>query len=112
MPGERDSSATGKNSESATHAAFPQIPGEDFLAHAASHYREQVDARLAELGLLSVAQGHDPASVKAIIDYDLAALPVLASTHKDFYRNMETRMKWEKENAANEEKRQAYGAAL
>ena len=30
---------------------FPQFPGEDFLAHAATLYLEQADARLAGRGL-------------------------------------------------------------
>ena len=35
---------------------FPQFPGEDCLAHTASTYKEQLDARLTGLGLLAVAQ--------------------------------------------------------
>ena len=107
MAGVRDSSASGKFFESNTHGAFPQFPGEDFQAHSAAQYKEQIDARLADLGLLAVAQGHDPASVKSIIDYDISVLPVLASTHRDFVRTQETRMKWLVFNASNEEKRQA-----
>ena len=33
---------------------FPQFPGEDFLAHAATLYLEQADARLAGRGLLAL----------------------------------------------------------
>ena len=33
---------------------FPQFPGEDCLAHTASTYKEQLDARLTGLGLLAV----------------------------------------------------------
>ncbi len=58
---------------------FPQFPGEDCLAHTASTYQEQLDARLTGLGLLAVAQGHPPASVACIIDQPLDDLPRLAA---------------------------------
>ena len=68
---------------------------------------EQVDARLTTLGLISTAKhATDPDSVKAIIDLDLSVLPVLPTTHRDYYRNLETRMKWQQINATNEQKRQ------
>ena len=52
---------SGTKSEDATgDMEFPQFPGEDFLAHAATLYLEQADARLAGRGLLAVAQGHAP----------------------------------------------------
>ena len=67
---------------------------------------EQIDARLASMGLLAVAKhGEDPESCKSIVDLDLSMLPALAPTHRDYYRNMETRMKWTQVNASNEEKR-------
>ena len=91
-------SAAAKNS-------FPQYPGGNFLAHAGSQYKEEADARLSMLGLLGVAQGGDSPAVKAIIDTDLSVLPVLPVTHKDYYRNLETRLKIETQNAQNEEKR-------
>ena len=105
MPGERDSEASGKGSDSDTLTVFPQFPGEDFQAHEASHYKEQVDARLTALGLISVAQGHPPASVKAIKDYDLSILPVYPPSHKDYFRTLESRMKMELINSQNAEKR-------
>ena len=38
-------------------AILPEFPGENFFSHAATAYREQVEARLAELGWLAAAQG-------------------------------------------------------
>ena len=52
-------------------ANLPAFPGEDFYSHAASAYREQVEARLAELGWLAAAQGLQSEAVKAIVDIDL-----------------------------------------
>ena len=72
---------------------FPQFPGEDCLAHTASTYQEQLDARLTGLGLLAVAQGHPPASVACIIDQPLDDLPALDPTHRDFNRREEARSK-------------------
>ena len=79
---------------------FPQFPGEDCLAHTASTYQEQLDARLTGLGLLAVAQGHPPASVGCIIDQPLDDLPALHPTHRDFNRREEARSKAKVANAA------------
>ena len=39
---ELDSLASEKGSESITQTAFPQFPGEDFQAHAAAEYKDQI----------------------------------------------------------------------
>ena len=49
---------------------FPQCPGEDFLQHAAAIFRETAESRLASVGLLAIAQGHDPYAVTCIKDTD------------------------------------------
>ena len=79
----------------AARTSFPDYPGGNFLAHAGSQYKEDIDARLSMPGLLGVAQGGDSPAVKAIIDTDLSMLPELPTTHKDYYRNLETRLKIE-----------------
>ena len=89
----------------AAKTSFPDYPGGNFLAHAGSQYKEDIDARLSMLGLLGVAQGGDSPAVKAIIDTDLSMLPELPTTLKDYYRNLETRLKIQTQNAQNEEKR-------
>ena len=76
-------STSGDRSKSLKDIAFPQFPGEDFLAHAASQYIEQRDARLTALKLTSVANGGDPPSVKHIIDIDLGTFPHLPVGHRD-----------------------------
>ena len=102
----RNPSATGEDALLKTQAAFPQLPGEDFLAHAGAQYLEQVDARLADLGLLSVAKdGADPDSVKQLIDFDLSLIPTLPATHPQYLCTMENRMKYQQHNASNEQKR-------
>jgi len=89
-------------------AAFPQMPGEDFLAHAGVQYWEQVNARLADMGLLAVAkEGADPDSVKELIDFDLSLVPALPPTHPHYHRNLETRMRYQQHNDANHQKRLA-----
>ena len=84
---------------------FPQFPGEDFLAHAGTQYKEQAEARLASRSLLAVAQGDYPPSVKSIVDVDLDSLPELPVGHRDYTRRQETRIKIQTQNAANAEKR-------
>ena len=82
----RDQGSAGKGTDYAAQTAFPQLPGEDFLAHAGAQYLEQIDARLASMGLLAVAKhGEDPESCKSIVDLDLTMLPALAPTHRDYY---------------------------
>ena len=73
MASSDESLASGKRAGTNNSDALPQFPGEDFLAHAGKHYKEQLDARLAEIGLLPVAQGFEPDSVKFLKDYDLSA---------------------------------------
>ena len=58
MPGERDSDASGKGFDSDSLHAFPQFPGEEFMSHAATQYREQAEARFASRGIfMASAQG-------------------------------------------------------
>ena len=103
------------NTPSAAHTAalgvgdFPQFPGEDFLAHAATQFQEQAEARLANRGLLAVAEGHPPTAVKCIVDVDLTALPELPPSHRDYHRRLESRTKVEAQNTANAEKRTRSG---
>ena len=85
--------------------SFPQRPGEEPHAHAATQYKEAAEARLAEKGLLAVAQGEEHSSVKAIVDVDLSSLPALPTTHRDHHRREEARTKIEAQNKANDEKR-------
>ena len=56
-------------------ATFPLFPGEDFLAHAASQYKENAETALAARELLAVANNLEHPNVKCIIDIDLEALP-------------------------------------
>ena len=86
-------------------ANLPPFPGEDFYSHAASAYREQVEARLAELGWLASAQGLQSEAVKAIVDIDLTRLPELDPADRDYNRRMETRIKLEAQNEANRQRR-------
>ena len=80
---------------------IPQYPGEDVHAHAATQYREAVEARLATRGLLVVANGGMPATATAIVDVDLSRLPMLPVTDRDYSRRLETRIKIEAANSAN-----------
>ena len=61
---------------------FPQFPGEDFYAHAGTQYKEQAEARFANLKLLGVAEGLDPPSANSIVDIDLTTLPELPASHR------------------------------
>ena len=86
-------------------ATFPLFPGEDFLAHAASQYRENAETALAARELLAVANNLEHPNVKCIIDVDLSALPALDAAHRDHNRREEYRIKVEAQNRANAEKR-------
>ena len=68
-----------------TPQEFPQCPGEDVHAHAATQYVEQAEARWAARGLLVVANGGRPAASKAIVDVDLSLLPALAPESRDYH---------------------------
>ena len=83
---------------------LPPFPGENFLAHAASQWLEQAEARLAARGLLNVAEGHAPASVKRIVDIPI--LPELPMGHRDYERRLESRTKAMSQNHANAQTRQ------
>ena len=84
-------------------SAFPQFPGPDPLAHAATQFIEVAEARLADRGLLAVAQGHLPPAVKCIVDIEL--LPELPTGHRDYERRLDSRSKAKAINQANAEKR-------
>ena len=84
---------------------FPQCPGDDVHAHAATVYIEGVEARWAARGLLVVANGGTPAAAKAIVDIDLSELPELPAGHRDYNRRIETRIKIKTQNHSNAEKR-------
>ena len=71
--------------------SLPDHPGDaGFYAHAAAKWKEQSEARLAQMQLLTVAQGQDPPAVRRIIDTDLDDLPMLPHTHRDYQRRLET----------------------
>ena len=84
---------------------FPQYPGEGCLQHAAAMYKEQVETRLAANHLLVVAQGGSPPAADCIIDVSLSDVPLLPTTHRDYERRMETRIKIQNTNAQNAVKR-------
>jgi hypothetical protein len=94
-----------QNSNSAKDTAFPELPGEQPLAHAGQQYREQAEATLATLGLLAVANGQPHSGTRAIVDIDLDDVPPLPADHRDFERRMETRTKIRAQNKANAERR-------
>ena len=82
MSGTVDSTSAGNNLSTTRNTdAFPQYPGEDFLAHAGTQYMERVDARLADENLLSVARGNEPEACKAILDVDLSTIPLPDPSH-------------------------------
>ena len=101
----KDGSKYGSKNATADVYSFPQYPGEDCLAHAATQFIEAAEARLATRSLLSVAQGDEPPSVKCIIDVDLSELPELPPEHRDYHRRMDTRSKIKAQNRANDQKR-------
>ena len=97
----RESSGIAKQ----TPQEFPQCPGEDLHAHAATQFIEAVEVRWAARGLLAVANGGRPAAAKAISDIDLALLPALATGSRDYNRREEARIKVMAQNASNAQKR-------
>ena len=97
--------ATKDSKATATTAALPQYPGEDFLAHSGTQWVEQSETILAARGLLAVAQGQPSPKAECIIDQDLATLPSLPLTHRDHYRREETRSKVMMQNEVNTRKR-------
>ena len=91
------SSTTDNNSAN----IMPQFPGEDCLAHAGTQFKEAAETRLSGRSLLGVANGLAPPAVEKIIDVDLAMLPSLPPTDRDYNRREESRMKAMHTNRAN-----------
>ena len=96
----------GKSLDARSNASsIPQFPGEHPLSHEAALYKDQLEARLADRGLLAVAQGHPPPATLTIVDTDLSALPALPVAHRDHQRRLETRTRITAQNTANAESR-------
>ena len=85
--------------------ALPQFPGEEFLAHEGTKFMDLAKPILAKMKLLAVANGQMPAAAAMIKDFDLTKLPSLPHTHRDYTRREETRIKYQSQNEANNEKR-------
>ena len=67
------SAPTGVNApENSASTAFPELPGDDLYAHAATQHLEQLDAFLTGKELLVVAQGGESDAVRQIVDFDVA----------------------------------------
>ena len=99
---------TGRETSGSTKTTpqeFPQCPGEDLHAHAATQFVEAVEARWAARGLLVVANGGKPAAAKAIVDVDLTQMPALPPDTRDYHRREEARIKVMAQNASNAQKR-------
>ena len=93
------------NNQHANNSAFPQYPGEDVHAHAATQFIEAAEARFAGDNLLAAANGGVPPSAKQIIDIPMDSIPALPVTHRDHSRRQEARIKAQVQNAANAQKR-------
>ena len=104
--GQKTSHDDGKSLEARPNvSSIPQFPGEHPLSHEAALYKDQLEARLADRGLLAVAQGHPPPATLTIVDTDLTALPALPVGDRDYQRRLETRTKITAHNTANAESR-------
>ena len=88
-----------------TKTTLPTFPGETFYAHAGVGWLESAESRLAGAGLLHVARGELPAAAKRIVDVDLALLPELPASHKEYERRKEKRIMIMAANQANAQKR-------
>ena len=78
-----------KKPDSAT--LLKDFPGEDFLSHAGTQWKEHAVAKLAEAKLLAVARGHEPPAVKLIQDIDLFDFPELPRTDRGLSFEQERR---------------------
>ena len=96
-----DAANVTKTKTAALHDDFPQLPGEQVLAHQGTAWWEAAEARLAAKRLLVVAQGGTPPEVDSILDVDLSSVPELPPEHRDYHRRMETRTKIQTQNEAN-----------
>ena len=88
------SAPTGVNApENSASTTFPELPGDDLYAHAATQHLEQLDAFLTGKELLVVAQGGESDAVRQIVDFDLSEIPELPPEHPQHERRHETRIK-------------------
>ena len=56
-------------------------------------------------GLTQIAHGEEPAPAKALIDFPLESIPPLPEDHPRYESRLETRIKYEAQNAANQVQR-------
>ena len=98
--------STGANDgNTKTTTEVPPFPGEHFLAHEGTQYKELAIASLISAGLYGVAQGLNPPGFDEIIDYDLDEMPPLPEGHRDANRRLEQRSRAQMHNKANAAKR-------
>ena len=80
-------------------------PGEDALLHTRIEWKDSAIYRLADAGLLAVAEGEIPSEATEIVDVPLDEYPILPSDHPHFYRNHTERLRISATNKANKIKR-------
>ena len=76
----RDDSGTGPG-DPALRCRIPDYPGEEPLQHLATQWRELRDDALRDAGLIEVAKGGEPPSIRHMRFHDLNQYPLLPDGH-------------------------------
>ena len=86
---------------------MPILPGEDLHLHDAVTYWESAQAALAHAGLLKAAMGMVPDDALKIVDMNIDELPDLAVDDRNYYRQLETKLRVKTQNKSNRRQRYA-----
>ena len=82
------------------------FPTDYSATHLKTEWWQQLMVRMSAVpGLTQIAHGEEPAPAKALIDFPLESIPPLPEDHPRYESRLETRIKYEAQNAANQVQR-------
>ena len=83
----------GADGDASLRCKIPDYPGEEPLQHLATQWREQRDDALRDAGLIEVAKGGEPPSIRHLqfYEYDLNDYPMLPPSHPHAEKRIEVR---------------------
>ena len=86
--------------------ALDPFPQEFTATHHKTEWWQQLLVRMSAVpGLTQIAHGEEPAPAKALIDFPMDSIPLLPEDHPRYESRLETRLKYEAQNAANQVQR-------
>ena len=90
----------GADGDASLRCKIPDYPGEEPLQHLATQWREQRDDALRDAGLIEVAKGGEPPSIRHLQFYDLNDYPMLPPHHPHAEKRIETGLEFARRTRA------------